>query len=488
MAEPGARRPVVAVIGGGLTGLSAAHRLSTMAPATRRALEVILLEARPRVGGSIWTNSRDGYTIEGGADSFITTKPQGVDLCRSLGLAGQLVGTDPANRRTFVVRQGRLLPVPEGFVLMAPNRLLPVLTSPVLSWPGKLRLLLDLILPRQGDNETDESLASFVRRRLGREVLDRLVQPLVSGTYAGDPAELSLRATLPQFLEAEVRHGSLIRGAKRLARASRASSRYESGARHGMFVTLTEGMGTLPRALAAALPPGALRTESPVRRLLRPDPAGRWRVEPLNGPPIEADAVLLTTEAHAAARLVDGVDPELSLVLRSVPYASSAIVSLGLRRDQIAHPLDGFGMVVPAVEGRSIQAVSFASVKFPMRAPAAHVLLRVFLGGAAQPDLFDREDEALGELALGELRDLLGVRGTPQLVEVARHPRAMPQYTLGHLDRVAALRDRTARHPGLILAGNYLDGVGVSDCIRSGMASAEATLSALAGRDSSAAA
>lgn len=489
LSERPARPPRIVVIGGGLTGLVAARGIAASAAKPRRPLDLVLLEASPRLGGAIWTEHRDGFTLEGGADSFITTKPHAVDLCHELGLAGQLVGTDGANRRSFVVRDGRLQPIPEGFLLMAPRRLLPVLTSPILSWKGKLRLLLDLVLPRRTD-DADESLASFARRRFGREALERLVQPLVGGIYTADPADLSLRATLPQFPEMEAKYGSLIRGARRQARQTRTSDRRESGARYGMFVTLTEGMGQLPRALAAALPPGVARTETAVRRLQRQrlEPARPWRVELLDGPPIDADAVVLATEAHGAARLVDGFDPTLALSLRSIPYASSAIVQIAYRRDQVAHPLDGFGVVVPMIEQRSILAVSFTSVKFPMRAPAGHVLMRVFVGGATQPELFELEDDALVELCRRELEQLIGAQGEPLLANVARHARAMPQYTLGHLDRVAALRAQAANHPGLILAGNYLDGVGIPDCIRSGQLAAEATLTALATRDKTAAA
>ena len=355
------------VIGGGLSGLAVAHRLVERAATARRPVEVVVLEAKDRLGGAIWTRRRDGFTLEGGADSFITNKPWGVDLCRRLGLGESLIGTDPQHRRSFVVREGRLVPVPEGFVLMAPNRLGPILTTPILSWRGKLRMLMDLVLPRK-DDDGDESLASFVKRRLGREALERLVQPLVGGIYTADPAELSLRATLPQFCKMEREHGSLIRAALYNARRNRSGERDASGARYGLFVTLADGMDTLPRALAAALPPGTVRLGAAVRRIGRPDPVSPWRVETLDGPPIDADAVVLTTEAHASARMIDGFDPGLALDLRAIPYASSAVVNVAYRRDQVAHPLDGFGAVVPAIEGRSILAVSFLSVKFPGRA------------------------------------------------------------------------------------------------------------------------
>ena len=466
----------VIVIGGGLTGLAAAHRLVARSSALRRPLEVRLLEAKDRLGGAIWTEHRDGYLLEGGADSFITNKPWGVELCREIGLGDQLIGTDTARRRSFVVRSGRLQPVPEGFVMMAPSRLMPILTSPILSWRGKLRILLERFVPRKTD-DADESLGAFAKRRLGREALDRLVQPLVGGIFTADPNDLSLAATLPQFAAMERDHGSLIRAARRQNRAERQGS----GARYGLFASLRDGMDTLPRTLAAALPSGVVATNSPVRRIVRPDPSGPWRVELLEGPPLEASAVLLATEAHASARLVDGFDPELALQLRSIPYASSIVANVAYRRDAISHPLDGFGAVVPQIERRSILAVSFSSVKFAGRAPADSVLLRVFVGGATQPDLFELDDHELGVLVRRELADLLGASGDPLFMDVARHHRSMPQYTMGHLERVAALRVRQSNHPRLGLAGNAFGGVGIPDCIRSGQEQADAILAALAG-------
>lgn len=487
MPESAPSQDRVVVVGGGLSGLTAAHRIMDRARFARRPIEIVVVEAKDRIGGAIRTERVEGFTLEGGADSFITNKPWGVDLCRELGLADQLIGPDPQHRRSFVVREGRLMPVPEGFVLMAPNRLGPILTTPILSWRGKLRMLLDLVLPRM-DDESDESLAAFVKRRLGREALDRLVQPLVGGIYTADPNELSLKATLPQFRRMEQEHRSLILAAWRLARQARSAERQASGARYGLFVTLPQGMDTLPKALAASLPAGTVRVSTPVRRIHKPDARSPWRVELLSGLPIDATAVVLTTEAHAAARLLDGFDPDLALQLRSIPYASSAVVNVAYRRDQVAHPLDGFGAVVPALEGRSILAVSFLSVKFPGRAPAGSVLFRVFVGGATQPDLFEHDDADLEAIVRRELADLLGASGEPILINVARHPRAMPQYTLGHLDRVAAVRERLSRHPRLILAGNAFDGVGIPDCIRGAREAADATVAALADAAATAAA
>jgi oxygen-dependent protoporphyrinogen oxidase len=468
----------VVIVGGGLSGLVAAHRLAARATG-RRPIEVVVLEAKDRVGGAIWTDREKGFLLEGGADSFITNKPWGLDLCKALGLGDQIIGPEASHRRSFVVRDGRLLPVPEGFVLMAPQRIGPILTTPILSFRGKVRLLMDLVLPRRND-EYDESLAAFVKRRLGREALDRLVQPLVGGIYTADPNELSLRATLPQFLAMEREHGGLIRGAIAQARKNKSADKQASGARYGLFVSLIDGMDTLPKALARALPPGTVQTGTAVRRVVRPEGGGPWRVELLDGPAIEAGGVILATEAHASARLLDGFDPELALHLRSIPYASSAIVTVAYPRDQVTHPLDGFGAVIPAIEGRKVLAISFSSIKFPGRAPSGTVLMRVFVGGATQPELYDLDDAAIEALVLEELGQLLGATGTPLLIRVARHPRAMPQYTLGHLDRVATIRQRLLRHPRLILAGNAFDGVGIPDVVRAGQESADALVRALA--------
>jgi oxygen-dependent protoporphyrinogen oxidase len=478
----------VVVIGGGLSGLAAAHRIHERSESLRLPIDLKVLEAKDRLGGVIGTTRFDGFTLEEGPDSFITNKPWGLDLCQRLGLGDALVATDPSHRRSFVVRKGRLAPVPEGFVLMAPSRLVPVLTSPILSWGGKLRLLMDLIIPRR-DDDTEESLAAFVRRRLGREALDRLVQPLVAGVYTADPNDLSLKATLPQFLAMEREYGSLIVGARRAARDRGGLEMEEqaSGARYGLFITLADGMDALPNALAAALPAGCISTQSAVRRISRNAPVSPWLVELLDGPPIEADSVVLSTEAHASARLVDSADPALALQLRAIPYASSIIVNIAYRRDQVTHPLDGFGVVVPAIEGRPILAVSFLSVKFSSRAPAGTVLLRVFLGGATRPDQLDMEDDAISGLVQRELRELIGASGEPLFVRSSRHPRSMPQYNLGHLDRVASIRRHLSKHGGLYLTGIAYDGVGIPDCVHSAEQTADAVLDAQANPAASAA-
>jgi oxygen-dependent protoporphyrinogen oxidase len=366
------------VVGGGITGLAAAHRAVELAAEQGRSLDLTLLEAGDRLGGIIATERRDGFLVECGPDSFLSEKPWALALCRRLGLEDRLVRTDDRFRRTFVVWGGALHPLPEGFQLLAPTRLGPLLASRLFTWPGKLRMALDLVLPRGG--EADESLGAFVRRRLGREALERVAQPLVAGIYTADPDDLSLTATMPRFKELERRERSVILAMWRAARRAPAEAAGASGARWSLFVTLAEGMDELVRALGARLPPGSVRLKARVTDVARAD--GAWRVTTQDGDVLAADGVILTPEAHQTARLLRYLDPSLALLLEGIPYASSATVTLAYRRAAIRHPLDGFGFVVPLAEARPIIAGTFSSVKYPGRAPDGHVLLRVFLGGA----------------------------------------------------------------------------------------------------------
>jgi oxygen-dependent protoporphyrinogen oxidase len=467
----------LAVVGGGIAGLAAAHRATEWARERGRTVEVVLLEAADRLGGTIQTERRDGFLVELGPDSFLSEKPWALALCRRLGLESALVRTDDRFRRVYVVRQGRLHPLPEGFQLLAPTRLRPLITSPLFSWRGKLRMALDLVLPRGGGS--DESLGSFVRRRLGREALERVAQPLVAGIYTADPDELSLTATMPRFLEMEREHRSLILALARAARRAPAVTG-TSGARWSLFVTFADGMETMIRALADRLPPDAVRLKARVSGLTRDGLA--WRVAVPGEPGLTADTVVVATESHQAARLVRYADPSLAHLLEGIPYASSATVSLALARADVAHPLDGFGFVVPHAERRPLLAGTFSSVKYPARAPAGYVLLRVFMGGALDDTALAQPDEGLVATARRELAALLGVRGEPVFTRVARYPRAMPQYHVGHLARVESIDRATARLPGLELAGGAYRGVGIADCVRSGEEAAVRALDGVASR------
>jgi oxygen-dependent protoporphyrinogen oxidase len=351
--------------------------------------------------------------------------------------------------------------------------LAPLLASRLFSWPGKLRMACDLVLPRGGD--PDESLGAFVRRRLGREALERVAQPLVAGIYTADPDELSLAATMPRFLEMERRERSVILALWRAARRAPAQHAGASGARWSLFVTLARGMEELVQALVGRLPAGAVRLKERVVGVARDD-GGRWRVATAGGAAYEADALVLAPEAHQAARMVRYVDPGLAHLLEGIPHASSATVSLAYRRAEVGHPLDGFGFVVPHAERRPIIACTFSSVKYAGRAPAGHVLLRVFLGGALNEAALEGDDAALVATAREQIGPLLGITAEPALARVTRHVRAMPQYHVGHEARATAIEQAVGRHPGLELAGGAYRGVGIADCVRSGEAAAERAL------------
>ncbi|HEV8586205.1 MAG TPA: protoporphyrinogen oxidase [Methylomirabilota bacterium] len=456
------------VLGGGVTGLAAAHRAVELARERGVDLDLTLVEARPRLGGTIATERADGFLVEAGPDSFLSEKPWALALCRRLGVEHRLVRTDDRFRKVFVWFRGRLHPLPDGFQLLAPTRLAPFATSSLFSWRGKARMALDLVLPRGGGD--DESLGAFVRRRLGREALERVAQPLVAGIYTADPEELSLAATMPRFVEVERRDRSLILGLRRaMAKAPLPGT---SGARWSLFVTFADGMQTLVTTLADRLPDSAVVLGQRVTGLERA--AGRWRVASAEGARFEADRVILAAEGHASARLLRYVDPALATLLGDIEYAGAATVSLGYRRADVPHPLDGFGFVVPRSEGKALLAGTFSSVKYPGRAPEGHVLIRGFLGGALNAALVGEDDASLIARARGELRDALGITAEPRLVRVSRWPASMPQYRVGHQARVDAIERAAAAIPGLHLAGAAYRGVGIADCVHSGEAAAEA--------------
>jgi len=463
------------VVGGGVTALAAAHRAMELARERRVDLDVRVVEARRRLGGTIVTERADGFLVEAGPDSFLSEKPWALALCRRLGVEDRLVRTDDRFRRVFVWFRGRLHPLPDGFQLLAPTRLAPFATSSLFSWRGKARMALDLVLPRGGGalgGGDDESLGAFVRRRLGAEALERVAQPLVAGIYTADPEELSVAATMPRFVEVERRHRSVILGLRRgLAQAPLSGT---SGARWSLFVTFADGMQTLVSTLADRLPDSAVVLGQRVAALERE--GARWRVTTADGVRFDADRVILAAEAHVCARLLRYVDPALAMLLGEIEYAGAATVSLGYRRADVPHPLDGFGFVVPRSEGKALLAATFSSVKYPGRAPAGHALIRCFMGGALDAETLREDDEGLVARARRELGAAVGVTAEPVLVRASRWPASMPQYRVGHLARVEAIERCAAALPSLHLAGAAYRGVGIADCVRSGEAAAEAAV------------
>lgn len=473
--------PHVVIVGGGIAGLAAAHRLQEISRERELPLRCTILEASDRFGGTLATEKRDGFLLELGPDSFISEKPWALALCRRMGLESELIGTQDQHRATFVVHNGKLELLPEGFMLMAPTRFAPLVRSRLFSWPGKLRMALDLVLPRGAARE-DESLGSFVRRRFGREALERVAQPLIGGIYTADPERLSLAATMPRFLQMERKHRSVISAMWQASRKKPQEAKDVSGARWSLFVTLRDGMQTMAETLVARLARGTLQPRNAAAYIERDN--RRWRVACQSGDTLDADGIVLATPAFHTAGLVRAIDASLAAQLDSISYSSAATMNLAFRRDQIPHPLNGFGFVVPHRENRKIIAGTFSSVKYAGRAPEGHVLLRAFVGGSLQAELFERDDREMEQMVREELADLLKITAPPLFTRIARYPRSMPQYLVGHLKLVEAIEASVARHPGLAVAGSAYRGVGIADCVRSGEVAAETVLSVVSGMPS----
>jgi oxygen-dependent protoporphyrinogen oxidase len=485
MAESGA--PRIAILGGGISGLSAAFRLLELSAKHEAPLEVTLLEDGPRLGGALHTIREQGFIAETGADSFLTEKPWALDLVRRLGLQGELVGTREEFRRTCVVRNGALVEIPQGFSLLAPAHLLPMLRSPLLSPLGKARMAIEPLIPRRRGH-SDESLASFVTRRLGRQVLERIAQPLAGGIYTADPEQLSLHATQPRFADMEARHGSVIRGLRAAARAHDAKSGKlsgTSGARWSLFASLRGGISTLVDALAQRLGE-TVRRGAEVVALERisgeaggPERKPRWCVVVADGARLEADAVICALPAHRAAPLLAPHSAGLARALGAIAYASAAVVNLAYREGDFRRTPRSFGFVVPAIERRRIIAGSFTSLKFADRAPAGTILLRAFVGGALQNELMALGGPAMIDAVREEFRALLGVSAEPLWAHVNRWPDSMPQYAVGHHGRVAEIERAAIALPAFELAGAMLRGVGIPDCVLGGERAAQAIFNQL---------
>jgi len=467
--------PRIAVLGGGISGLTAAYRLRQLLPQAH--LE--LYEASDRLGGMLYTHragdpENGGFVIEYGADSFIDKLPAAVELCRELGLGDEIIPTNDEPRRALTLRGGKPMPVPTGFVQMRPEQYGPMLRSPLLSWRGKLRLLAEKWQPSPAGIERadyDESVTSFATRRLGREVFERLVQPLLAGIYTADPDKLSVAATMPTAIKAERQHGSL----RRAALASHEATSTDSGARYASFVTLRNGLGHLIDVLVDHLTDVSVNLNHPILAVT-PTSDHRWSVSPST---TTFDGVVVALPAPHASGLLSTTDAELSDSLGSISYASSAVAVLMYRRDQISDPLDGFGLVVPTVERRQIVAASYSSVKFPGRAPADQVLIRVFVGGALQPELLEKTDAEILQLAQVEISEILGICGEPLRADLVRWQEKMPQYHVGHVQLVDRIENLVAKHTGLELAGNAYRGVGIPQCVQSGDSAARRLASEL---------
>ncbi len=461
------KAPRVLVVGSGVSGLAAAHRLLELSKEKGFPLDLKVLESSEGAGGVLQTFAQDGFLMEGGPDCFITEKPAALQLCKRLGLENQLVKTNPGIRQSFILKNDRLHPIPEGFYLLAPSRLAPLLATPLLSPLGKLRAALEPFVKTRKDSG-DESIGDFVRRRLGAEVLENLAQPLVGGVYNADPDELSLDACLPRFRQMELEKGSLLRA---LASRRVDSQPQVSGARYSLFVTFQGGMKTLAEALIAEIPKESLLVKTPVQALAYGKEGG-WTVSS-GDRNWEADHVILALQPAKMRLLLNPLDSEWDGLLRETPVHDSVTLNLGFRREDVGHPLDGFGFVVPAKEDPLLLGCTFASQKFPGRAPEGHVLLRAFLGEEAAM-LYQREgEERILKGVLERLKRILRISGNPVVSRVTLYRSSMSYFRPGHLGRLARLEQKAGEYRGLYLAGNGLRGVGIPDCVAAGESAAE---------------
>ena len=446
----------IAIIGGGISGLSAAFRLEHRRRQGAQ-LEFALFESGPRFGGVIRTERVDDFLIEAGPDSFLTEKAWAADLCRELGLGDQLIGSNDAERKTYILVHSRLIPLPDGLMFMVPTNLWATLSSPLFSWTTKLQMVREW-LHKPGASAGDVSVAEFVTRHYGREMVDRVADPLLAGVYGGSADELSVRSVLPRFVEMEAKHGSL-------GKAMTESKTRQGGSAKPLFTSLKNGMQQMTDALVSRIPESARRVNTPVEAV-KPE-SGKWLVIS-DGRTEQFDAVILATPAYVAGMLLGSAHSELAEDLTSIPYSSSVTVTLGYDESVRAALPPGFGLLVPRTENVHLIAATFAHNKFPNRAPHDKALIRCFLGGTRDESILNASEGEIEDIVRRDLGTILGIRSDPAFYRIYKRKQAMAQYTLGHGARVERIRAQLADMRGLALAGNAYGGIGVPDCIRSG--------------------
>jgi len=484
----------IAIIGGGIAGLAAAYELE-QARKSGSQLEYTLFEAGDRLGGSLGSETVNGSVLERGPDSFLSEKPAAAELCRELGLGDQLLPSNDVARKTYIVVKNRLVALPDGLMFLIPTKLIPTALTRLFSIPTKIRMGLELLHPPRPHGDADESVAALVERHFGKEAVDRLADPLLSGIYGGDATQLSARTVLPKLVEMETEYGSLTRGmlaAHKKMRTAMQTAAHENGtspaAANGkprqprsIFTSLRGGMQQFVDAIVARLQPASLRLNTPVTALTRS--GSDWKVSTADTT-LRYDSVIIASPAWAAAALLSSVDTVLAENLGAIPYSSSITLNLVYDESQLGALPDGFGFLVPASEGRAMLACTFVHRKFLGRTQPGKAILRAFLGGVKNEDLLSEPDEVLIATVRRELREILGdkVLGPlvePEYVQVSRWRRAMAQYAVGHQQRMEQITARVRTLPGLRLAGNAYEGIGIPDCIRMGRRAAKELVGSL---------
>ncbi len=462
----------VVIIGGGISGLATAYAVEQLARQAELEVETLVLEKQQRSGGKIWSIQEEGYLCEWGPNGFLDNKPMTLDLCKSLEINDQLLRSDDNARKRFIYADSTLHRLPEN----GPS----FLQSKLISWPGKFRLAYEMLVPKRID-PSDETLAEFGRRRLGEEALNKLIAPMVSGIFAGDPETMSLKSCFPKIYQLEQEHGGLIKAMVKLAKKKHADKKAgkvvsSAAGPGGVLTSFNQGIQQLTDGVVAALD-GQLQTGSQVLRIDQKQ--GGYLLTLDNGQQIEAEIVVSAAPAYAAAAMLEELTPKAAELLREIPYATMNVVCFGYQRERIARDLDGFGYLIPKAEGKQILGTLWDSSIFPNRAPEGHVLLRSMMGGATNPEAIELSEDEVKQRTIGDLKEIMGIDAEPDFVRIFRHQHAIPQYTRGHAKRLLGIGDALQGQPDLLLTGNAFFGVGLNDCVNSSNLTAEKVIGQL---------
>lgn len=467
----------IVIIGGGIAGLAAAYHIHEEI-ARGISIKCILLESSEKFGGKISTMRFDGFVVERGPDSFISQKPQAIELCQKLGLADRLTSTNPNHPNTYVYLNNKLVTMPDGLSLMIPTKFMPFILSSLFSWSGKIRMGMDLFIPKKKNND-DESLASFVRRRMGKEALQKMAEPMLAGIYASDPELMSINSTFPVFVQTEQRYRSLILGmlAHKRQQMNNQTKVPVGKQPFSLFMTLKNGLDEMVETLVEKSTNITFRSGTKVTDLSLA--RGTWNLTLDDASSISSDAVILATPAKVSARLVEQTAPSLTGLLKQIQYVSTATVSIGYKKEGFPHPLNGFGFVIPKTEGKRILACTWTSSKFPERVPEEYVMLRCFVGGAMREELAELDEDAIGTMVREELLDLMGIDCEPVFLKVFRYKKSNVQYQVGHAALIASVWAELKSFPGLFVTGSSYTGIGIPDCIRDGTQAAKEVIAFL---------